>query len=79
MSSKAKFLTATTDSTVKAAIEPNPAKTSLWHGKATKGRAEEGRGQLLLRVESGEPLSLAEYVRAEEMLAHSVCAGGVRL
>ena len=44
-----------------------------------KGWTDEGMSQLLRRAESGQALTLAEYVRAEEVLERSVCAEAVRL
>ena len=50
------------------ATEPGPALTESAGVPRVQRAADEAAGELLRRVESGQPLTLAEYVRAEEVL-----------
>jgi hypothetical protein len=67
---RAEFITPKAASMMKAAIERAQGRTTMPRENPAKSRAEEERGRLLRRVEAGQALTLAEYVRAEEILAH---------
>jgi hypothetical protein len=79
MDSRPKFCPARAESTMEKALDPEPAATELRREYPTKGWGDEEMSHLLRRVESGQSLTLAEYVRVDEVLERSVCAGAVRL
>jgi hypothetical protein len=79
MDSRPKFSPAKGESAMQTALDPEPAATALRRENPMKGWTDEGMSQLLRRAESGQALTLAEYVRAEEVLERSVCAEAVRL
>jgi hypothetical protein len=61
-----------------AAIERELSKVTIPREGPAESRAEEERGRLLRRVEPAQSLILAEYVGAEEILAHPARAAAVR-
>jgi len=79
MDSRPKLPPAKAEGAMRQALDSEPVATALRRENPRKGWAEEERSQLLRRVESGQALSLAEYVRAEEVLERSACAGAVQL
>jgi len=79
MKNRAKFCPAKAESAMKEARDPQPAATALRRENPREGWSGVERSQLLRRVEGGQALTLAEYVRAEAFLARSARAGTVRL
>jgi hypothetical protein len=65
---KASVKSARDESTTNKTIEAERNRTATPYAQAPR-RADEPTDELLRRVESGQPLTLAEYVRAEEALA----------
>ncbi|HVM51433.1 MAG TPA: hypothetical protein VMU04_25605 [Candidatus Acidoferrum sp.] len=59
--------------------EPAAMGTTPWCRNGGQPAAEQERDDLLRSIQLGNPLTLAEYVRAEELLVQSSCSRGAWL